>query len=183
VVVRVTVNDATEYTVGRLYPILVDRALHRPIVVAKERYQRGVQLVYGWLPAVPVALWAARVVRTWRRSRAAARRGPWYRLELWPGPAESLHLGDQAAGYVRGAVVSREAVPALRRLWAAGAPLGPSPLWTLTPPGAPVIVAGTPEPGGVVALIDGAGDVYVVPERLRVPLAVPHLRPVAAAAG
>ena len=183
VAVRVTVNDATEYTVGRLYPILVDGALHHPVLLAKERYPRGEQLVFGWLPAIPVALWAGRVMRTWRRSRAVARRGPWYRLELWPGPLESLHLGDQAEGYVRGAVVSREAVPALRRLWAAGAPLGPSPLWTLTPPGAPITVAGTPESGGVVALIDGDGDVYVVPERLRVPLAAPYLRPVAAAAG
>ena len=179
----VPVGRAADYTVGRRYPVLVDPALHRRLVVPKERFTRGEQIVVSWLPVIPAALWAGRVLRTWRRSRAVARRGPWFRLELWPGPGETLHLGDQATGYVRGAVVSREAVPALRRLWAAGAPLGPSPQWALSPPAAPVTVAGSPEPGGVVALIDGAGDVYAVAERLRVPLAAPHLRPVAAAAG
>ena len=80
-----------------------------------------------------------------------------------------LLLGDQAGGYVRGAIAGRPGVPSLRALWTAGGPLARAPGWALTPPGAPVVVAGRPEPGGAVALIDGHGDVYLVAHRLRVP--------------
>jgi hypothetical protein len=168
----VRVADAGDYTVGRRYPVLVDPDNPSDPLLAKERFDRGYQIVFVWLPVIPVAFVAGRSARTWQRSRAAARRGPWYRLELWPESADSLVLGDRDAGYVRGAIVGR-GVAALRDLWAAGGAPARAPgsgTWALSPPATPVVVAGRPEAGGVVALIDRDGDVHVVPFRLRTPL-------------
>jgi hypothetical protein len=164
---RVAVAD--DYTVGRRYPVLIAADDPDDVVLSREGYDRGSPLVWGWIPTVVAALVAGRAVATWRRSARVARRGPWSRLDLWPAPGDVLLLGDQAGGYVRGAIAGRPAVPALRALWTAGGPLARAPGWALTPPGDPVTVAGRPEPGGAVALIDGHGDVYLVAHRLRVP--------------
>jgi hypothetical protein len=181
---EIRVADAGDYTVGRRYPVLVDPSDPGDPLLAKERFDRGYQIVFVWLPLIPIAVLAGRSVRTWQRSRTAARRGPWYRLDLWPESADSLLLGDRDAGYVRGAIVGR-GVAALRSLWGIGAPARTpgTTTWALTPPAAPLVVAGRPEADGVVALIDGAGDVYVVPARLRAPLGPSLLGLVEAAGG
>ncbi len=165
-----------DYTVGRRYPVRIDPDRPADVRMSREAYDRVDPIAAGWLPAVAAAVVFGGVAVTWRRSRAVARRGPWAQLCVWPGAGDSLLLGDGPpgqvvrTGYVRGAIAGRAAVASLRGLWQVGG------LLTLAAEqgvvSADVVVAGRPEPGGVVALIEPDGGVRVVACRLSVPRTV-----------
>jgi hypothetical protein len=92
-----------------------------------------------------------------RRAWALARGGPWSLLEVWGAPGGAAPLGERrGGGYVR-AVIPRPWRGRLSRL------SGP------VPAAGPVMVAGVPEPGEVVAVVDAEGTVVPVTRRLRVP--------------
>jgi hypothetical protein len=170
------VTRARDYTVGRRYPVRIDPGRPGDVRLSRESYDRVDPIVAGWLPAVVAAVVFAGVAATWRRSRAVARRGPWAQVCVWPGAGESLLLGDGPpgrvvrTGYVRGAIASRAAVASLRGLWQVGGLLTRAAGQGLV--SAEVVVAGRPEPGGVVAIIEPDGGVHVVASRLSVPGAV-----------
>ncbi|HET6954135.1 MAG TPA: DUF3592 domain-containing protein [Acidimicrobiales bacterium] len=155
-----------DYTVGRRYPLLVDPVDPRDVVLGRERYDRAFPIVIGWLPAAAAVLDAAARARVWRRSRRVARTGPWSQADVWAGADGSLLFGDRRRGYLRAGLLHHPVDAWLRRRSGRDEPPGAAPL---VPDAARVVLAGTVEPGGVVAVIDGEGGVYVVPRRLGVP--------------
>ncbi len=172
----VEVIRSADYTVGRRFPVRIDPDHLADVRLTRESYDRVEPIAWGWLPAVAAAVVLGGVAATWRRSRAVARRGPWAQLCVWPGEGDSLLLGDGPAGqvvrtgYVRGAIAGRAAVASLRALWQVGG------LLTLAAErgvvSASLVVAGRPDPGGVVALIEPDGGVRLVACRLSVPRTV-----------
>jgi hypothetical protein len=166
----------SDYTVGRRYPVRIDPDHPTDVRMSRETYDRVEPIVAGWLPAVVAAVVFAVVATTWLRSRAAVRRGPWARVCVWPGTGESLLVGDgppghvARSGYVRGAIAARAAVASLRGLWQDGGLLSLAAAGGVV--AADVVVAGRPEPGGVVALVEPDGGVLLVGCRLSVPRTV-----------
>lgn len=145
-----------DYTVDRRYPVTYDPAHPSRVRLSRESYDVATPIFFAWLPAGAAALGLAVALRRSRRAWALARQGPWSRLDLWRAPGGASPLGDAKAGYVR-AVMPRRRPGRLSRL--DGPELEPGT----------VMVAGVPEPGQVVAVIDAEGTIVPVSRRLRAP--------------
>jgi hypothetical protein len=162
--VAAPVADPEDYTIGRRYPVLLDPGADEPVILARERYDATSPIVIAWIPTVVVAVEAARRLLAWRRSRRLARVGPWARLDVWSGADGAVLFGDRRDGYLRAALGTHPVDGWLSRRAAADAP-GPAAVRDARG----VVVAGRPEPGGTVAVVDDEGGVYVVARRLEVP--------------
>ena len=145
----VPVEFADDYTVGRRYPIEVDPDDPEHVRVTREVYDAAEPIVTGWLPAAVAGGVLVAHLRRWRRVRALDRTGPWWRTEAWSQPGGQGLVGDRAEGYVRASLPRARPV---RSSWPLAA-----------------VVAGCPEPGEVVMVVDEAGDRYPVVRPLGVP--------------
>jgi hypothetical protein len=166
--VTAPVAHPRDYTIGRRYPVLVDPGADRPVLLARERYDATGPIVMAWIPAVVVAVEAVRRLLAWRRSGRLARAGPWSRLDVWSGAGGAMLFGDRRDGYLRAALGTHPVDGWLSRRAAADAPGAPA-----VRDARGVVVAGRPEPGGTVAVVDDEGGVYVVARRLEVPAGPP----------
>lgn len=143
-----------DYTVGRRYPVIYDPDQPSHVRLPEESYDLSYPLFFAWLPALGAAIALAVVVRRRRRARALEEQGPWSRLDLWHVPGAGELIGTEAAGYVRA-----EIPPPRRLSW----------FHAVSPQAGPVRVAGRPEPGEVVAVVDRLGATVSQTRRLRVP--------------
>jgi hypothetical protein len=149
-----SVYDTSDYTEGRRYPVAYDPARPYHVLLLDEHYDTT-PLVLGWLPAVAAAAALAVMGRRERRAQALERRGPWSRLDLWYAPGGDALVGDRAAGYVRAEVTG----------------LGGGVPWRRRPrpQAGRIVVAGNPEPGEHVAIVDAAGTTVPLTRRLWAP--------------
>ena len=142
-----------DYTVGRRYPVTYDPDQPSHVRLREESYDLSYPLFFAWLPAAGAAIALAVVVRRDRRTRALAEHGPWSRLDLWHVPGGGTLIGTRSAGYVRAEI------PPHRQSWPTYVPLQAGRLR----------VVGRPEPGEVVAVVDGLGATVRKTRRLRGP--------------
>jgi nitrosocyanin len=152
---RAPVDFASDYPVGIRYPMRLDPADPARARLVTEPYDATEPHVWAAIPLAGAALWLAHRWRTWRRTRRAAGRGPW-----WHARATQLDHNGRT-GLI--AVMTGDDV-------IAGVPVGPLPPSPDAGEPTPVIVAGELEPGGPVALwweeaepVTSLGSVMVPP--------------------
>ena len=145
----VPVEFAEDYTVGRRYPVEVDPDDPEHVRVHPRGLRHGRADRDGLAARRGGGGVLVAHLRRWRRVRALDRTGPWWQTEAWSQPGGEGLLGDRADGYVRASL------PRARRVQSA---------WPVA-----TVVAGCPEPGEVVMVVDEAGDRYPVVRPLGVP--------------
>ncbi|MBW3615679.1 MAG: hypothetical protein KY439_10285 [Actinobacteria bacterium] len=143
---RAPADFASDYRKGIRYPARLHPTDPARARLVAEPYDPVEPVVWGALPAMilGVVLWSR--WRNWRRNCRVAREGPWWQAWARAGEAdEEIVLTDDQGSVVSGAIARN-----------------PGP-WLDRP--APVVVAGSAEPGTPIAvwLVDGASLAIVHP--------------------